>query len=89
MRDKILASALQQAFRGLLEKDRWPEAFLFLTVPPDEVDVNVHPAKSEVRFLRSSAVFQLVLRAVDRAKARAGGIKPVAPVRPEGGEAAG
>jgi DNA mismatch repair protein MutL len=85
VRDKILASALQQAFRGLLEKDRWPEAFLFLTVPPDEVDVNVHPAKSEVRFLRSSAVFQLVLRAVDRAKARAGGIKPVAAVRPEGG----
>jgi DNA mismatch repair protein MutL len=85
VRDKILASALQQAFRGLLEKDRWPEAFLFLTVPPDEVDVNVHPAKSEVRFLRSSAVFQLVLRAVDRAKARAGGIKPVAAVRTEGG----
>jgi len=88
VRDKVLASALQQAFRGLLEKDRWPEAFLFLTVPPDEVDVNVHPAKSEVRFLRSSSVFQLVLRAVDRAKARAGGIKPVAAARPEGGESA-
>jgi DNA mismatch repair protein MutL len=78
VRDKILASALLQAYRGLLEKDRWPEAFLFLTVPPDEVDVNVHPAKSEVRFLRSSSIFQLVLHAVDRARARAGGIKPVA-----------
>jgi DNA mismatch repair protein MutL len=86
VRDKVLASALQQAYRGLLEKDRWPEAFLFLSVPPAEVDVNVHPAKSEVRFLRSSAVFQLVLRAVDRAKARAGGIKPVAAARPEGSD---
>jgi DNA mismatch repair protein MutL len=85
VRDKVLASALQQAYRGLLEKDRWPEAFLFLSVPPAEVDVNVHPAKSEVRFLRSSEVFQLVLRAVDRARARAGGIKPVAAARPEGG----
>ena len=83
VRDKVLASALQQAYRGLLEKDRFPEAFLFLSVPPAEVDVNVHPAKSEVRFLHSAAVFQLVLRAVDRAKARAGGIKPVAAARPE------
>jgi len=86
VRDKVLASALQQAYRGLLEKDRFPEAFLFLSVPPADVDVNVHPAKSEVRFLRSSSVFQLVLRAVDRAKARAGGIKPVAAARPEGAD---
>lgn len=86
VRDKVLASALQQAYRGLLEKDRWPEAFLFLSVPPAEVDVNVHPAKSEVRFLRSATVFQLVLRAVDRARAKAGGIKPVAAARPEGAE---
>jgi DNA mismatch repair protein MutL len=89
VRDKVLASALQQAYRGLLEKDRWPEAFLFLSVPPAEVDVNVHPAKSEVRFLRSSAVFQLVLRAVDRAKDRAGGIKPVVAARPEGSDRTG
>ncbi len=88
VRDKVLASALQQAYRGLLEKDRFCEAYLFLGVPPAEVDVNVHPAKSEVRFLRSSEVFQLVLRAVDRAKARAGGIKPVAAARPEGEERA-
>ena len=89
VRDKVLASALQQAYRGLLEKDRFPEAFLFLSVPPAEVDVNVHPAKSEVRFLHSAAVFQLVLRAVDRAKARAGGIKPVAAARPESADRTG
>ncbi len=78
VKDKVLSSALTQAFRGLLEKDRWPEAFLFLTVPAGEVDVNVHPQKSEVRFRSSGAVFQAVLRAVERSRARAGGIKAVA-----------
>jgi len=67
VRDKVLASALSQAYRGLLEKDQSPEAFLFLTVPYGDVDVNVHPAKSEVRFRDSSAVFRLVLRAVEKA----------------------
>ena len=83
VRDKILSSALAQAYRGLLEKDRSPEAFLFLTVPPAEVDVNVHPAKSEVRFRTSQAVFQLVLRAIGKAQRAAGGIKAVALPRPE------
>jgi len=68
VRDKILASALNQAYRGLLEKEMSPEAFLFLTVPYGEVDVNVHPAKSEVRFRDSSSVFRLVLRSVERAR---------------------
>jgi DNA mismatch repair protein MutL len=83
VRDKILSSALAQAYRGLLEKDRSPEAFLFLTVPPAEVDVNVHPAKSEVRFRTSQAIFQLVLRAVAKAQRAAGGVKAVAVPRPE------
>ncbi len=78
VRDKILASALSQAYRGLLEKERYPEAFLFLTVPAGEVDVNVHPAKSEVRFRDSGPVFQLVLRAVDKARRLAVGVKAVA-----------
>lgn len=78
VRDKILSSSLHQAYRGLLEKDRFPEAFLFLTVPPEEVDVNVHPAKSEVRFRATGPVFQLVLRAVDKARRQAGGVKAVA-----------
>ncbi|MDD8024968.1 MAG: DNA mismatch repair endonuclease MutL [Acidobacteriota bacterium] len=83
VRDKILSSALNQAYRGFLEKDRAPEAFLFLTVPPGEVDVNVHPAKSEVRFRASTPIFQLVLRAVDKSRRQAGGVKAVAVPRPE------
>jgi DNA mismatch repair protein MutL len=67
VRDKILASALAQAYRGLLEKDQSPEAFLFVTVPLGDVDVNVHPAKSEVRFRDSASVFRLVLRGVGKA----------------------
>jgi DNA mismatch repair protein MutL len=77
VRDKILASALNQAYRGLLEKEMSPEAFLFLTVPYGEVDVNVHPAKSEVRFRDSSSVFRLVLRSVERARYGIGGLKEI------------
>jgi len=75
--DKILSSALNQAYRGILEKDLSPEAFLFLSVPYGEVDVNVHPAKSEVRFSRSSTVFQLVLRSITHGRLKVGGIKEV------------
>jgi DNA mismatch repair protein MutL len=77
VRDKILASALNQAYRGLLEKEMSPEAFLFLTVPYGEVDVNVHPAKSEVRFRDSSSVFRLVLRSIERARYGIGGLKEI------------
>lgn len=77
VRDKILASALNQTYRGLLEKEMSPEAFLFLTVPYSEVDVNVHPAKSEVRFRDSSSVFRLVLRSVERARRGIGGLKEI------------
>jgi DNA mismatch repair protein MutL len=89
VRDKTLSAALAQAYRGLLEKDRSPEAFLFLTVPPAEVDVNVHPAKSEVRFRTSQTVFQLVLRAIGKAQRAACGIKAVAVPRPETGAGPG
>ncbi len=97
VRDKILASALNQAYRGILEKDRSPEAFLFLTVPYGEVDVNVHPAKSEVRFRDSSSVFRIVLRGVERSRLGDDGLKqigttpgeerPVASSFPNGGAA--
>jgi len=92
VRDKILASALNQAYRGLLEKEMSPEAFLFLTVPYGEVDVNVHPAKTEVRFRDSSSVFRLVLRSVERARAGIGGLKEIGaggPGRGDWGASAG
>jgi len=83
VRDKILSSALNQAYRGILEKDLSPEAFLFLSVPYGEVDVNVHPAKTEVRFRQSQAVFRLVVRTIERARLAVGGIKEISAVPPE------
>jgi DNA mismatch repair protein MutL len=50
IRDRHLSQALHEAYRGLVMTGRHPVAFLFLELPPDEVDVNVHPAKAEVRF---------------------------------------
>ena len=79
VRDRILMAALSQAYTGILERGRSPEAFLFLTLPPADVDVNVHPAKSEVRFQDTQRVFRLVLRAVGEAASRGRSIKEVVP----------
>lgn len=59
-RDRSLAHALQESYRGLLMTGRYAVGFLFLTVPPDSVDVNVHPTKAEVRFQENSLVYSLV-----------------------------
>ena len=59
-RDRSLGHALQEAYRGLLMTGRYAVGFLYLTVPPDSVDVNVHPTKAEVRFRDNSALFSLV-----------------------------
>jgi DNA mismatch repair protein MutL len=64
VRDRGLFQAVQEAYRGLLMTGRYPVAFLFLEVPPDQVDVNVHPTKAEVRFRNKEALYQLVQRAV-------------------------
>jgi len=80
VKDRILMAALSQAYTGILEKGRSPEAVLFLTLPFSEVDVNVHPAKSEVRFRGTQIVFRLVLRAVGEGAARGHTIKEVVPV---------
>jgi DNA mismatch repair protein MutL len=56
----MLASALRQAYGDLLPGGRFPSAVLWLTVPPDRLDVNVHPTKREVRFAQESPVFALV-----------------------------
>ncbi len=64
--DPALNSALLQAYHTFLMVGRFPMAILFLELPPEEVDVNVHPAKAEVRFRRSDKVFSLVQRAVRR-----------------------
>jgi DNA mismatch repair protein MutL len=63
-RDRSVAHALQEAFRGLLMTGRYAIGFVFLTVPPDKVDVNVHPTKAEVRFQENSLIYSLVRGAV-------------------------
>jgi len=83
VRDRVLLAALNQGFGGYLEKDRFAEAFLFLTLPYSEVDVNVHPAKAEVRFLESQPIFFLIQRGVAKAISGEIGIKEVYLARPE------
>jgi len=64
IRDRLISHAVKEAFRGLIEPSRWPVAFLFLTVEPSEVDVNVHPAKIEVRFRDGQAIHGQLLAAL-------------------------
>jgi DNA mismatch repair protein MutL len=64
IRDRSLGHALQEAYRGLLMTGRYAVAFLFLDLPPDLVDVNVHPTKVEVRFRDAQPLYHLVLTAV-------------------------
>jgi len=61
VKDRILVGALRAAYRDLIARDRHPIAALFLHVPLDEVDVNVHPAKTEVRFRDAGAVRSLII----------------------------
>jgi DNA mismatch repair protein MutL len=61
VKDRLLVGALRGAYRDLIARDRHPIAALFLDVPLDEVDVNVHPAKTEVRFRDPSAVRGLIV----------------------------
>lgn len=65
--DATLNTALIQAYHTFLMVSRYPLAALFLEIPPEELDVNVHPAKAEVRFRFPDRVFSLVQRAVRRA----------------------
>jgi DNA mismatch repair protein MutL len=67
VQDSSLSAALVQAYHNMLMVGRFPMAVLFLELPPDAVDVNVHPAKAEVRFGERDKVFGAVLRAVRRA----------------------
>ncbi len=64
IRDRSLLHALQEAYRGLLMTGRYAVGFLFITMPADQVDVNVHPTKTEVRFRDSQALYHLVRAAV-------------------------
>lgn len=64
IRDKTITHALKEAFRGLIEPSRHPAAVLMLAMDPGAVDVNVHPAKAEVRFRDGGMIHAVVFRAV-------------------------
>ncbi|MEL6498299.1 MAG: DNA mismatch repair endonuclease MutL [Planctomycetota bacterium] len=64
VKDRTIQHALRDAYRGLMEHSRFPTAVLMLEMSPEAVDVNVHPAKAEVRFRDSGHVHSVVFRAV-------------------------
>ena len=72
VRDRLIGRALSEGYRSILPHGVYPVALLFIDVPLEEVDVNVHPAKTEVRFRRAAAVADSVREAVRTALASAG-----------------
>lgn len=83
VRDKLIVHALKEAYRDVLHHQLNPAYCLFVELPPDAVDVNVHPAKTEIRFRDSRGVHQFLFHAVERllatAAAGSGEVQPGAP----------
>jgi DNA mismatch repair protein MutL len=65
VRDRLIGRALSDGYRSILPNGTYPAALLFLEIPLEEVDVNVHPAKTEVRFRRAPAVADAYTRAIE------------------------
>jgi len=72
VRDKTIAGGLLEGYRSILPHGVYPVAFLFLEIPVEEIDVNVHPAKTEIRFRRTEAVKDVIAETVRGALASAG-----------------
>lgn len=64
VKDKFMLGALRAAYRDVLARDRYPVVTLFLDVPTDEVDVNVHPAKAEVRYRDNASIRGLIVSSI-------------------------
>jgi DNA mismatch repair protein MutL len=75
VRDRLISRALSEGYRAILPHGVYPAALLFLETPLEEVDVNVHPAKTEVRFRRNAAVADAVREAVRAALASGGFVR--------------
>ena len=84
VRDKTIAGGLLEGYRSVLPHGVYPVAFLFVEIPLEEIDVNVHPAKTEIRFRRTEAVKDVIAEAIRNALATAG-IRPEVsePVTPQ------
>lgn len=80
--DRLLSAAVSEAYRSVMPTGRFPVMVLNLTIPPEEVDVNVHPSKAEVRFRRSGEVFRRLSATVRRALASSTEIAPARLDRP-------
>jgi DNA mismatch repair protein MutL len=80
VRDRLIGRALSEGYRSILPHGVYPAALLFIEVPLEEVDVNVHPAKTEVRFRRAAAVADAVREAV-RAGLASAGYAPTTEIR--------
>jgi DNA mismatch repair protein MutL len=79
VRDRMIGRALSEGYRSILPHGVYPAALLFIETPLEEVDVNVHPAKTEVRFRRQAAVADAVREAVRTALASASYVPPSEP----------
>ncbi|HEX8772398.1 MAG TPA: DNA mismatch repair endonuclease MutL [Pyrinomonadaceae bacterium] len=87
VRDPLIGRALSEGYRAVLPQGVYPAALLFLEVPLEEVDVNVHPAKTEVRFRRAAAVADAVREAVRATLASAGYVRAADARREMGADA--
>lgn len=83
VKDNVLQAALNQSYKSFLEKDHSAESFLFLSLPFTDVDVNVHPTKTEVKFIDSNAIFRFVHRSVEQSLLKAMGVKDIYPLQDE------
>ena len=70
IRDKVVQHAVMHAYRGVIDRGRYPVVALFIELPPEEVDVNVHPTKHEVRFRRQSIVHDAIEDAMEKVLSR-------------------
>jgi DNA mismatch repair protein MutL len=82
IRDKLVLHALRQAYEGMLPDNQFPAYILFLTLPAQDMDINVHPAKHEVRFHQSRQVHDVIFQAISQALVTAQAHSPVSAPSP-------